>query len=221
MSPEPAGVSARTWELLVAKGTLRRCRAGEVLLRQGDPASHVLLLMSGRVKALLTLPDGEVLLLAVRGPGELLGEVGVLGGDGRSATVVAIDPCTVRSLSAKRFRDLLRESNAEEELLRRAMRRLREGEEWRAETAALPAGPRVVRALLRLAVPGGDDGGGTVDVGLGQTQIGQAVGLSRGVVAGELARLRALGVVSTERGRTVITDLPRLRALAASGRGSV
>ncbi|TYK53357.1 Crp/Fnr family transcriptional regulator [Actinomadura decatromicini] len=218
MSPEPAGVSARTWELLVAEGTPRRCRAGEVLLRQGDPASHVLLLMSGRVKALLTLPDGEVLLLAVRGPGELLGEVGVLGGDGRSATVVAIDPCAVRSLSADRFRALLRESGAEEELLRRAMRRLREGEEWRAETAALPAGPRVVRALLRLAVPSEGD---MVDVGLGQTQIGQAVGLSRGVVAGELARLRALGVVTTQRGRTVITDLPRLRALAASGRGSV
>ncbi|TYB48126.1 Crp/Fnr family transcriptional regulator [Actinomadura chibensis] len=223
MSPEPAGVSARTWELLVANGVPRRCRAGEVLLRQGDPASHVLLLMSGRVKALLTLPDGEVLLLAVRGPGELLGEVGVLGGDGRSATVVAIDPCAVRALSADRFRALLRESGAEEELLRRAMRRLREGEEWRAETAALPAGPRVVRALLRLAVPGGGvpSGGDVVDVGLGQTQIGQAVGLSRGVVAGELARLRALGVVTTERGRTVITDLPRLRALAASGRGSV
>lgn len=174
--------------------------------------------MAGRVKALLTLPDGEVLLLAVRGPGEILGEIAVLGGEGRSATVIAVDACVTRVLAADRFRVLLRSSGAEAELLRRAMRRLREGEAWRAETAALPAGPRVVRALLRLAVPGGS---GPLDVGLGQLEIGQAVGLSRGVVAAELARLRELGVVSTERGRTVIIDPPRLRALAASGRGSV
>ncbi|WP_243717434.1 Crp/Fnr family transcriptional regulator [Actinomadura darangshiensis] len=206
------------WELLAEAGAERRFGAGDVLLRQGDPASHVLLLMAGRVKALLTLPDGEVLLLAVRGPGELLGEIAVLGGDGRSATVIAVDPCVTRVLAAGRFRSLVRSAGAEDELLRRAMRRLREGEAWRAETAALPAGPRVVRALLRLAVAGGN---GPLDVGLGQLEIGQAVGLSRGVVAAELARLREQGVVSTERGRTVITDLPRLRALAASGRRSV
>ncbi|RFS86502.1 Crp/Fnr family transcriptional regulator [Actinomadura spongiicola] len=208
----------RAWATLVAAGVEQRFQPGDTLLHQGGRPSHVLLLLAGRVKALLTLPDGQVLLLAVRGPGELLGEMAVLDHDDRSATVIAVDPCVTRVLSADRFRSLVRSSGVEQELLRRAMRRLREGEEWRAETAALPAGPRVVRALLRLAVPGGD---GPPGVGLGQSEIGQAVGLSRGVVAAELARLREQGVVATERGRTVIVDLPRLRALAASGRGSV
>ncbi|WP_412520328.1 Crp/Fnr family transcriptional regulator [Actinomadura madurae] len=194
-------VSERTWELLVAAGAERRFGAGDVLLRQGDPATHVLLLTAGRVKALMTLPDGQVLLLAVRGPGELLGEIAVLGGGDRSATVIAVDPCVTSALPADRFRALLHSAGAADELLRRAMRRLREGEAWRAETAALPAGPRVVRALLRLAVP---RGGEPLGVGLGQQEIGQAVGLSRGVVAAELARLRELGVVSTERGRTIM-----------------
>ncbi|MGH3244062.1 MAG: Crp/Fnr family transcriptional regulator [Spirillospora sp.] len=218
MTPDPADVSAKTWELLVAEGVERSFRAGDVLLRQGDRPSHVLLLVTGRVKALLTLPDGEVLLLALRGPGELLGEIAVLGGDDRSATLIAIDPCVTRALPADRFRALMRSSGAGEELLRRAVRRLREGEAWRAETAALPAGPRVVRALLRLALPGD---GHTLEVGLGQTEIGQAIGLHRSVVAAELARLRGLDVVATHRGRTVITDLPRLRALAGSGPGIV
>lgn len=208
----------RTWESLAAAGAEQRFHTGDVLLRQGDPPSHVLLLLAGRVKALLTLPDGEAVLLAVRGPGELLGEIAVLGGDDRSATVVAVDPCVTRVLTADRFRALVRSLGAEPELLRRAMRRQREVEAWRADTAALPAGRRVVRALLRLAVPGRD---GRPGVGLGQSEIGQAVGLSRGVVAAELARLRDQGVIATERGRTVITDLPRLRDLAASGRGSV
>ncbi|QXJ26502.1 Crp/Fnr family transcriptional regulator [Actinomadura graeca] len=206
------------WERLVSAGSERRFGAGEVVLRQGDPPTHVLVLVSGRVKVSLTLPKGEVLLVAVRGPGELLGEMAVLGGDDRSATVVAVDACVTRVVTAERFRFLTQSAGVRDELLRRAMRRIREGETWRAETAALPAGPRVARALVRLAAVAE---GEPVDVGLGQTEIGQAVGLSRSVVAAELARLRERGLVMTERRRIVIVDLPGLRALAESGHGSV
>ena len=159
-----------------------------------------------------------MLLLAVRGPGELLGEMAVFGEDDRSATVVAVDACRTRVVTAERFLLLTRSAGVQDELLRRAMRRIREGERWRAETAALPAGPRVARALVRLAVAVTQE---PVDVGLGQTEIGQAVGLSRSVVAAELARLRERGLVMTARRRIVIVDLPGLRALAESGHGSV
>ncbi|MCP9967232.1 cyclic nucleotide-binding domain-containing protein [Actinomadura madurae] len=138
-------VSERTWKLLVAAGAERRFGAGDVLLRQGDPATHVLLLAAGRVKALMTLPDGQVLLLAVRGPGELLAEIAALGG----RVAPAGDAAPAR------------------------------GEAWRAE-AAPPAGPRVVRALLRLAVP---RGGEPLGVGLGRQEIGQAVGRGSGGAA--------------------------------------
>ncbi|MFC5744220.1 Crp/Fnr family transcriptional regulator [Actinomadura rugatobispora] len=211
-------VSVEMWERLHAAGSERRFEAEKVVLRQGDPPTHVLLLVSGRVKVSLSLPGGEVLLLALRGVGELIGEIAVLGGDERSATVVTIEPCVMRMLPADRFRALVRSSGLETELLQRAMRRIREGEAWRAETAALPAGPRVVRALVRLAVPGR---GGPVDVGLGQSEIGQAVGLSRSVVAAELGKLRDQGIVRTARRRIVITDPERLRALAESGRWNV
>lgn len=216
---ELVSVSGQMWDQLIAAGIERRFRDGEVMLRQGDPPSHVLLLVSGRVKVLLTLPYNEI-LLAVRGPGELLGEIAVLGdeGDGRSATVVAIDPCVTRVLTAAQFEALVRSAGLKDELLRSAMRRLREGELWRAETATLSAGPRVVRALVRLAVPGPR---GPVDVGLGQAEIGMAVGLSRAVVAAELSRLRKQGLIITARRRVIIQDLPRLRALAESGHGSV
>jgi CRP/FNR family cyclic AMP-dependent transcriptional regulator len=211
-------VSVEMWRRLHGAGNERRFGVGDVVLRQGAPASHVLLLVSGRVKVSLTLPDGEILLLAVRGPGELLGEMAVLEGDGRSATVTAIDSCVTFVVPAERFLALVRTAGLEAELLRRAMRRIREGEAWRAETASLPAGPRVVRALVRLAVPGPE---GPVDVGLSQVEIGQAVGLSRSVVASELAKLREQGVVRTSRRRILISDLARLRALAGPGHDNV
>ncbi|MFD0857326.1 Crp/Fnr family transcriptional regulator, partial [Actinomadura adrarensis] len=121
-------VSAEMWERLHSAGREQRFGIGEVVLQQGAPASHVLLLVSGRVKVSLTLPDGEVLLLAVRGPGELLGEIAVLDGEGRSATVATIDPCVMRVLPAERFRALLQTAGMDAELLRQAMRRIREGE---------------------------------------------------------------------------------------------
>jgi CRP/FNR family transcriptional regulator, cyclic AMP receptor protein len=60
-----------------------------------------------------------------------------------------------------------------------------------------------------------------VDVGLDQTEVGQAAGLSRSTVAVELARLRQQGVIATGRRRIVITDMARLRALAGAGHGDV
>jgi CRP/FNR family cyclic AMP-dependent transcriptional regulator len=187
-------------------------------MRQGDPATHVLLLVAGRVKVVRTSRDGNVLVLAVRGPGEILGDISVLGGEGRSATVIAVDPCETRFIPADRFLVLVRSLGMQTQLLRHAMSRIREGEAWRAEIAALPAGPRLVRTLLRLATPGPAM---PVDVGLDQTEVGQAAGLSRSTVAVELARLRHQGVIATGRRRIVITDLARLRALADPGHGYV
>ncbi|MGK5557610.1 Crp/Fnr family transcriptional regulator [Actinomadura kijaniata] len=209
------GVSGDVWERLVAAGETRRHRAGDVLLRQGEPPTHVLMLVAGRVKVLRTSAGGDVLVLAVRGPGEVLGDISVLGGDGRSATVVAVDPGETRALTAERFLRLVRDEGLEGELLRHAMGRIREGEAWRAEIAVLPAGARVARALLRFAAVG--DG----DVGLGQGELGQAVGLARSTVAAELARLRERGLVGTGHRRLVVTDADGLRRVAGSGHPGV
>jgi CRP/FNR family cyclic AMP-dependent transcriptional regulator len=211
-------VSAEAWAHLVSAGEVRRHESGLILLRQGELPTHVLCLVTGRVKIVRVSPDGSVLVLAVRGPGEILGDISVLGGEGRSASVIAIDPCETRTIPADRFLLLVRSLGLESELLRHAMSRIREGEAWRAEIAALPAGPRIVRTLLRLATPGPAM---PVNVGLDQTELGQAVGLARSTVAAELARLREQGLISTSRRRIIIINLVGLRALAASGHGNV
>ena len=198
---------------------LRNAAARDVLLRQGDSPSHVLILVTGRVKVLRVSAEGSVLVLAVRGPGEILGDMSVLDGAGRSATVVAVDACETRVILAERFLLLVRSLGLEAQLLRHAMGRIREGEAWRAEQAALPAGPRIVRTLLRLTTPGPAE---QIDIGLDQTELGLAAGgLARSTVAAELAHLRDQGLIATRRRRIVITDLPGLRALAESGHGNV
>jgi CRP/FNR family transcriptional regulator, cyclic AMP receptor protein len=212
-------IPPQAWNRLFAAGAQKTIPSGATVLRQGESATHVLALITGRVKVVRIGPDGTVLVLAVRGPGTILGEIAVLDGNGHSATVIAVDRCETRVIPTERFRLLIHELGLENSLLQLAMRRIRESEEWRAELAGLPAGPRIARALLRLAVPGPGSGPGAAgrpDIRLDQAEIGQATGLARSTVAVELAKLRDRGVVATTRRRVVIFDLQRLQQIAAN-----
>lgn len=220
------------WNRLVGSGSPRTFRRGQPLLHQGDPARHVILLLRGRVKISRVDPDGSTVVLAVRGPGEILGEIGLLGGDVRSATVTAIDTCETRVVGADEFTALVRLLGLESQLLRHVIHRFREGEDLRAELSTLPARVRVARCLLRWAVvPGHAEvaGGGEdeqrsdsrhrrigigVGIGLSQEELAQAVGVHRSTVAQELRILREEGLISTRRHRIAITDLAGLRKRA-------
>jgi len=211
-------ISTEVWARVLSAGAPHTYESGAVLLRQGEPATHVLALVTGYVKVIRTSHDGSVLVLGVRGAGEILGDMAVLGGDSRSATVTAIDRCQTRIIPADRFLLLARSLSLESQLFRHAMARIREGEEWRADLTVLAAGPRLARTLMRLATPGPD---GSADVVLDQNELGRAAGLSRSTVAAELARLRKQGAVVTTRRRVTITNLSRLQSLAESTEGNV
>ena len=211
-------VSAEAWTRLLSSGAPRFYEPDAVLLRQGEPASYVLPLVAGHVRVTRTSHDGSVLVLGVRGAGEILGDIAVLGEGGRSATVVAIERCETRIIPAARFFLLVRSMGLERQLFRHITARIREGEAWQADLAALPAGPRLARTLIRLAVHGPN---GSADVVLDQAELGLAAGLSRSTVAAELGRLRKRGVVVTSRRRIVITDLAALQALTESSHGNV
>lgn len=75
---------------------------GEILVQQGEPADAVYLLVSGRVEVLRQGESGTE-VLATRGAGDCIGELGVLAREARSATVVAVDPVEAIVIDAERF----------------------------------------------------------------------------------------------------------------------
>jgi CRP/FNR family cyclic AMP-dependent transcriptional regulator len=158
------------------------------------------------VKVTRVEPDGQELVMAVRGRGEIIGVITYLDGQERSATVTAISSCLAYMVSEVRFRRIVGEFNIDDVILRHVTARLRESEDIRSELASLTPRRRIARMLLRFSV-------GEHCV-LSQGDIAKAVGLSRSAVAGELAWLRAHGLVSTGRGRVTITDPARLDELA-------
>jgi CRP/FNR family transcriptional regulator, cyclic AMP receptor protein len=197
------------WQALLASGTVRRFEKGEILMRQGEPGSYVLILAAGRVKVARIDADGNELLLAIRGVADIVGELAVLGGGMRSATVTALVPCITYVLSAAAFLRITRERRIEEILLRYLIARQRESDNARAELAGLNAMQRVGRLLLRFAcVVGGEQ----PDLGLSQEELAAAAGLSRASVAAALATLRRRGLIATGRRSLAIRDMAKLRA---------
>jgi len=197
------------WQALLASGAVRRFEKGEVLMRQGEPGSYVFLLAAGRVKVARVDANGNEFLLAVRGVGDIVGELAVLGGGMRSATVTALVPCITYVLSAGAFLRIIRERRIEQILLRYLIARHRESDDARAELAGLNATQRVGRVMLRFAcVAGGEQ----PDLGLSQEELAAAAGLSRASVTAALATLRRRGLVVTKRRSLIIRDLAKLRA---------
>src|SRR5215469_9752144 len=63
--------------------------AGTVLFRGGDPADDAFVVLSGRL-GIITAVDPEELPIAYINPGEIVGEMGLISHEPRSATVVAL-----------------------------------------------------------------------------------------------------------------------------------
>ena len=77
------------------KPKIHKVKAGDALVRQGDPGSEVFLLLDG---VLLVEKDGD--RLAEYGPGAMLGERAHLEGTGRTSSLIAVTPCRVAAVDA-------------------------------------------------------------------------------------------------------------------------
>ncbi len=85
----------------------RRLSAGQPLFRQGDPSDALYIVLSGRVRISVTDPSGRETVLAFSGIGELVGEMGLLGGHSRSATATASTDVKLLQLGKADFDALL------------------------------------------------------------------------------------------------------------------
>ncbi len=203
-----------------AAGTQRRHRKGTTVLLQGDAGDTVLLVVEGRVKVVSTTSEGRELVLAVRGPGELLGELTAVAEAGglRSASVVAIDDVVVRAFTGAVFRQFLDDHPVSAlVLLRSVVSRLHEADRHRVEFGSLDVPHRLARLLLELAAQhGSSDGGARVElrIALSQDELAGMVAASRETLVRALSSLRARGLVVTGRRTIDILDLDALRRYA-------
>ena len=80
---------------------------GEVMVMEGGLPRELLVILSGRARVEKRIQGRDPLVLAKLGPGELIGELAILTGGRRSATVVAEGKVTALVIPAQRVRALL------------------------------------------------------------------------------------------------------------------
>ncbi|HWE54291.1 MAG TPA: Crp/Fnr family transcriptional regulator [Acidimicrobiales bacterium] len=213
-----AGLSAAERAALHGRGVARRYRTGAGLFHEGDLSDWVAMVTSGQVKVSSLTPDGKEVVLAICGPGELLGELSAIDSFPRSATATAVGPVEVRVVSGQAFREYLAtQPGASLTFLRSLSGRLRDSDRRRVEFVALDSIGRVASQLIdlteRYGVDAGD-GGRRIDLPITQDELAGLTGASREAVGKALQLFRRKGWVTTGRRTVTVVDPDGLRARA-------
>jgi len=123
-----AGFTVHGAERLLEAGEVKEHAPGNVLLSEGDSATFVLLQITGKLEVFVER-NGKHIVLDETSPGDILGELAVLCGITRSASVRTSEESAVLQWSADAFRSLLlRDPSLSQRIFRQSLRTLIEKE---------------------------------------------------------------------------------------------
>lgn len=196
---------------------MRRRRFGrdEVVFHEGDAGDTLHVIEKGRVLVEVTTARGDVAALSVRGPGEVIGELAVVGDGRRTARVTTLEPTETMSLSP----DILAELRAEDPrvdryLLELLAEKLQESMAQLMEVLFIPVDKRVLRVVERLADAFDDGSARAVVVRVRQEDIASMAGTRRQTANRPLKAAEAEGAIAIRRGRIEVLDRDLLAELA-------
>lgn len=200
---------------VLAAASRHRYRRGEAIFREGDPGDSLHLLDKGHVAVQMTTPVGDVLTLAVLGPGEMFGELAALSAQShRSATIRSLDRTETLVVSGEAFAELRHDHpSLNELLLELASARIPRLSGQIVEALFVRADKRVLRRVLALAELHGGGLAGTA-IPVRQDDVAELAGTTRPTVNRALKEAEAGGAVALGRGRITVLDPDRLAALS-------
>ncbi len=146
---------------LLSKARPRQLAAGEVLFVAGDPGDGFYRLDEGLLKVTIASQTGAERILAILGPSSIVGDLAIIDGLPRSASVTALRNCQLHFVSRAAFSTFAaQEPNIYKYLVKMLAARLRDTDQIVAAESFLPLKGRVARALLELSNGFGHNVGG-------------------------------------------------------------
>ena len=172
------------------------------IMAGGDPTDSLYIVLSGRLKVMMSDEDGKEVILSILGPGEFFGEMGLIDDAPRSASVVAIEACELLAINRRDFKKCLAENfEMAMAVMRGLVRRLREADRKIGSLALLDVYGRVARLLLDMAET--VDGQKMVTKRLPKQDIAKMIGASREMVSRVMKDLQTGGYIEM-RGSTIV-----------------
>jgi CRP/FNR family cyclic AMP-dependent transcriptional regulator len=204
-------------DTLSALGLRRDYPQGATICREGDPAMHVFILLTGWVKILSTTADGHDLVLALRGDGETVGEIAGETTGRRSATIQAIDAVRALMVRYDEFRHFLDTNMGASHAYRRVVtQRWKDTDTILRGRTGTSGAQRLARVLSDLADRRGQAVNGAIYLNLPLTQdeLASLAGTSRATVTRALSNWRKRRFILTTQRHITIIDLEALRRVA-------
>lgn len=196
---------------IAAVAVSRRFEAGTRIFQEGDSGDSCYVVRSGRVRVTRQHTDGRAITLANFHPGDFFGELAMLDGEVRSASVEALDDCELLALPGGDLRGLLsRQPEITVKLVVALTRKLREANERISRQSFQTVPSRVAGVLLALVSPNGEPPRSGATVKMTQADLAQLAGTSRESVSRFLAQLERSGVLQVGRGRVTMVEPERL-----------
>jgi CRP-like cAMP-binding protein len=193
-----------------------RAAKGRTLVEKSSRSAEVFFLLEGQAKVLLYSANGREVWVHDIGPGDMFGEIAILDGEPRSASIVASTDIAVAVMRASDFMACIENSPAAGLWLARhlasGMRRLTQQV---FELSALNVRTRIHCELLRLARKGEPRNGG-IELRPAPThaELATRVGTHREAVTREMRALSDARIIRHARRSLIIVDLPRLEQAA-------
>jgi len=202
-----------TIQRLLSCATTRKVRRGTTVFAKGDAGTQLIAVLSGRVKIVVSSPDGREAVLNVVHEGEVFGEIALFDGCPRTAAAIAISDCELLSIDRRHFLPLVREQpDIAIRLIEILCARLRRSSEQYEDIMFLNLRARVAKLLLRLA----EEVKGPLPrkVVVTQQEMSQMAGMSRESINKQLRQWQHDGIIAVAAGFIVIRDEAELKLLA-------
>lgn len=213
--PLLTGLSPEELERIAQVSGPRSYPKGARVFHEGDESDACYIIRSGEVRATREHSDGRAIALATLGPGEIVGELAMLDGEVRSASVEALTDVELVAIAARDMQGLLERNPAiTAKLVVALTRRVRETNERVARQSFQTVPSRVAGVLSQLVAEGGEEGRPRdgITIRMNQSDLAALAGTSRESVSRFLAVLERAGVVAVGRGRVTVVEPQRLRA---------
>jgi CRP/FNR family transcriptional regulator, cyclic AMP receptor protein len=219
------GTGQRFWTLLSQDeraalsdlGIRRDYPAGATVCLEGDLATHVFILLTGWVKILSATRDGHEILLALRGYGDVVGDIAGETTGRRNATIRAIEAVQALIVRHEKLNSFLDSHPRAARAYRRAVtQKWKDADATLRRRAETSGAQRLADLLLDLAERHGRALDDAVDLvtPLSQEDLASLAGTSRATVTRAFSNWRMRGLIRTAQHRITITDPNGLRRVA-------
>lgn len=210
-----AGLSKEELLEIASRASVKSFAPNEVLLMQGQPARHLMVIQSGSVKVCQLSNSGNEVILWMAGRGDAVGVLIEALSQTYTSTAHAMTPCAVLDWECTRLHSIVAKiPQMRRNITQILSTRLEELQERFREVATEKVAPRVAKAIMRLLKQVGTPASGGIEISLSREELAQMTGTTLFTISRLIAKWGEEGFVLPRREAIVVLNARRLEELS-------